>query len=143
MLGTLTGGTENPNVNAGINTTDSIAQLISVLVIFVLVLVLTLVVTRWLANYQKGTRVCGNIEVLETCATGNGKYIQIVRLGKTYVAMAVCKDNVTLLAEVPKDQLVFPEGTTGGMSFKDLLLKAKTAQSGMENTTVEDSLKEE
>lgn len=143
MLATLANGTDGSNVTTRMSTVDSIAQLVSVLIIFVLILALTLFITRWMANYQKGTKVCSNIEVLETCATGNGKYIQIIRLGETYVAIAVCKDTVTLLAEIPKEQISFPEGTKGTLNFKELLQKAKNSQFGKEDTTVEDSLKEE
>lgn len=143
MFATLTSSADNSNVTSGTSTADSVAQLISVLIIFVLVLVLTLFVTRWMANYQKGSKVCSNIEVLETCAIGNGKCIQIVRLAESYVAIAVCKDTVTLLGEVPKEQISFPEGGKGTLSFKELLYKAKNAPFGKEDTTAEDSLKEE
>ena len=143
MLRTLANGADTSNTSTGIDMVDSVAQLVSVLIIFVLILALALFVTRWMANYQKGTKVCSNIEVLETCAIGNGKYVQIVRLAETYVAIAVCKDTVTLLAEVPKEQILFHEGTKGTLNFKELLQKAKNAQFGKEDTTVEDSLKEE
>ncbi len=143
MLATLANGADSSEKATGLSTVDSVAQLVSLLVIFVLVLGLTLFVTRWIANYQKGSKICSNIEVLETYAVGNGKYIQIVRLAETYVAMAVCKDTVTVLAQIPKEQIAFPEEGKGTMHFKELLQKAKNAQSGKEDTMVEDSLKEE
>ncbi|MCH5271209.1 MAG: flagellar biosynthetic protein FliO [Lachnospiraceae bacterium] len=116
---------------AGMNTVNSTAQLIAVLVIFVLVLALTLLTTKWIARYQKGQWAGGNIEILETCPMGNGKYIQIVRLGDTYIAMAVCKDTVTLLAELPKEQIEMPsEDGKKGLNFKELFQKAKAAYPG-------------
>ncbi|MCH5274803.1 MAG: flagellar biosynthetic protein FliO [Lachnospiraceae bacterium] len=115
-------------LTAGMNTVNSTAQLIAVLVIFVLVLALTLLTTKWIARYQKGQWTGGNIEILETCPMGNGKYIQIARLGDTYVAMAVCKDTVTLLAELPKEQIQMPsEDGKKSLNFKDLFQKAKAA----------------
>jgi flagellar protein FliO/FliZ len=111
------------------SSADSLAQLLAVLFIFVLVLALTLVVTRWIARYQKGQRAGGNIEIVETFSAGNGKYIQIVRLAETYVAIAVCKDTVTLLAELPKEQLTFPSGDGGiQLNFKELFQKAKASE---------------
>lgn len=109
-----------------IDKADSFAQLITVLIIFILVLAATLFTTRWIAGYQKGQNKGKNIEVLETYPIGNGKYIQIVRLAGTYAAIAVCKDTVTMLAEIPKEDIRFPEDT-GGMTlhFKDLFQKAK------------------
>ena len=85
--------------------TDSYAQFITVLIIFVLVLAVTALVTRWIANYQKEQSVNVNIEVIETTRISGNKYIQIVRLGEKYVAIAVCKDTVTLLGEISKEQL--------------------------------------
>ena len=109
-----------------IDKADSFAQLITVLIIFILVLAATLFTTRWIAGYQKGQNKGKNIEVVETYPIGNGKYIQIVRLAGTYAAIAVCKDTVTMLAEIPKEDIRFPEDT-GGMTlhFKDLFQKAK------------------
>lgn len=115
----------------GMNTVNSTAQLIAVLVIFVLVLALTLFVTRWIARYQKGQWAGGNIEVLETCPMGNGKFIQIVRLGNTYVAIAVCKDTVTLLAELSEEQIKMPsEDGKKSLNFKELFQKAKDEYPG-------------
>ncbi len=112
---------------SGMSKMESISQLITVLLIFILVLALTLFTTRWIARYQKGQRGGNNIDVVETYPAGNGKYIQIVRLGDTYVAIAVCKDTVTLLTQLDKEQIVFP--TSGGsttLNFKELLQKAKS-----------------
>lgn len=120
---------------AGMGTVNRISELITILIIFVLVLALTLFVTKWLAGYQKGQRSGNNIEIVETCPAGNGKYIQIVRLGETYVAVAVCKDSVTLLAAVPKEQLVFPEAGGGSaLKFRELFRKAKAAYPDEEHT---------
>lgn len=112
---------------SGMSKMESISQLITVLLIFILVLALTLFTTRWIARYQKGQRGGNNIDVVETYPVGNGKYIQIVRLGDTYVAIAVCKDTVTLLTQLDKEQIVFP--TSGGsttLNFKELLQKARS-----------------
>ena len=111
----------------GFDTADSFAQLVTVLIVFVLVLALTLYTTRWIARYQKGQKKGGNIEVVETCPMGNGKYVQILRLADTYVAVAVCKDTVTFLTELPREQLVLSEGEIGGSRhFMEFLKNAKS-----------------
>ncbi len=110
----------------GPSAVDSAAQLLTVLLIFVFVLALTFFVTRWIARYQKGQWAGGNIEILETCSMGNGKYIQIARLGETYVAMAVCKDTVTFLTTLPAEQIKMPpQSGKKGSDFKELLRKAR------------------
>ncbi len=108
--------------------TDSYAQFITVLVIFVLVLGVTALVTRWIANYQKQQNVNANIEVIETTRISNNKYIQIVRLGGKYVAIAVCKDTVTQLCEIPEEQLSMSKNNISSaaqpFSFREWLDKA-------------------
>ena len=102
--------------------TDGWAQLITVLLIFVAVLALTAFTTKYIAKLQRQSAISGNLEVLETIRISSTKYIQLVRIGETYVAMAVCKDTVTKLCEIPKEQL--KERTpdeNGGFSFKELL----------------------
>lgn len=131
-------------LTAGMHTVDSVSQFITVLFIFVLVLALTLYTTRWIARYQKGQKSAGNIDIVETCPVGNGKYIQIVRLADTYVAIAVCKDTVTLLAELSKEQIEFPDRDgKKSLNFKELLHKAKSAYPGGEDFPKEDLPKEE
>ena len=104
---------------------DGYAQFITVLVVFVLVLGVTAVVTKWLADYQKQRNVDYNIEVIETTRIANSKYIQIVRVGDTYKVIAVCKDTVTLLGEVPKEQLKEKDLKEGEFNFKELLERSK------------------
>ena len=101
-------------------TAGSVAQLVSVLVLFVLVLGVTAWVTRWMANYQKAQNVNCNIEIIETTRITTNKYIQLVRVGETYKVIAVCKDTVTLLGEVPADQLKFPDAGQNWTSFREL-----------------------
>lgn len=104
--------------------TDSYAQFLTVLVVFVLVLAVTAFTTKWIANYQKKQNVNCNIEVIETTRLDNNKWIQIVRVGEAYKVLAVCKDTVTLLGEVPREQLRDMEHGSVSLSFKELFDKA-------------------
>lgn len=103
---------------------DSYAQLITMLLLFVFVLAVTALVTRWIGGYQKGKTAGANMEILEALRLSNNKYIQIVRIGRKYLAVAICKDTVTMLSEIPEEDLSFPEESIGGaFSFKDVLAK--------------------
>ena len=103
--------------------TDSYAQFITVLVIFVAVLVVTALVTKWIARYQKQQSAGSNIEILETTRIANNKYIQLVRIGESYYAIAICKDTVTTLGEIPAEQVKLRETPAGqgGTGFRELL----------------------
>ena len=99
----------------------SIGQLITGLVVFVGVLLITWFVTRWISGYQRTMRTGNNIQLIESVPLASGKYIQIVRLGDRYVAIAVSKDNVTMLGDISEDALTFPEKSEGTVSFKSIL----------------------
>lgn len=99
-------------------------QLITVLIIFVLVLGVTAWTTKWIAKYQKQQNSNCNIEVIETTQITSNKYLQIVRIGETYFAVAICKDTVTLLGEIPFEQLRMGVPSQAGLSFRELLTKA-------------------
>ena len=103
---------------------NSYAQFITVLIVFVLVLAVTALTTKWIAGYQKQQGAGSNIEVIETSRLGNNKFIQIIRVGETYMVIAVCKDTVTMLGELSDEQLKKPEFTGSGLGFKELLDKA-------------------
>ena len=104
--------------------TDSYVQFVTVLLLFVFVLAITAFVTKWIGGYQKGRSVGKNMELVEALRLSNNKYVQIIRIGRKYLALAVCKDTVTMLSEIPEEDLDFPEGSTGSaLGFKDVLAK--------------------
>ena len=119
----------------------SYAQFITVLLVFVLVLAITALTTRWIAGYQKQQNQNNNVEVIETSRIANNKYIQIVRVGEKYMVIAVCKDTVTMLGEIPKEQL--KEGNSfRGMRFKEILDRAAAVKKSDETDIPECGLKE-
>ena len=113
--------------------TSSYIQFITVLLIFVLVLGVTAVTTKWISNYQKQQGAGGNIQVIETSRISNSKYIQIVRVGKTYMVIAVSKDTVTMLGEVPEDHLKFQDSGQS-FRFKEILDRAVRKNAATEET---------
>ncbi len=65
----------------------------------------------------------GNMELVEAFRIAPGKYIQIVKIGTRYLALAVCKDTVTLLTELREDEVKMTEKKEL-VSFKELFEKA-------------------
>lgn len=105
---------------------SSFVQFIVVLLLFSAVLALTYLTTRYIAGLQKSQQAGSNITVIETSRIAPNKYVQIIRLGETYIAVAVCKDTVTKLAELSQEELVFPEQRETGISdFAQILEKVK------------------
>ena len=110
---------------------DSVVQFMTVLIMFVFVLGITYVTTRYIAKLQKGQMSNKNMELIDTLRISNNKYLQIVRVGERYYCMAVCKDTVTLLGEIQKEELFFNENdASAGMDFQAILEGFKQKQKG-------------
>ncbi|MBR5317927.1 MAG: flagellar biosynthetic protein FliO [Lachnospiraceae bacterium] len=119
---------------------ESVVQLITVLFIFVFVLAITWISTRYIAGVQKDKYKTGNMELIETLRISNNKYMQIVRVGNKYYCMAVCKDTVTMLGEVRKEDMVFSENNVNvNMDFHKILEKLKQKQLGNKTDTNEEN----
>ena len=104
---------------------NSFVEFIVVLLIFVFVLAITYFVTKWIANYQKEKAPGENIVILETKRVAPGKLIEVVSIGDKTFAIAIGKDEVTLIGEVNKDSLKYDATPQGTFSFKDFLNKAR------------------
>lgn len=106
---------------------SSFAQLITLLIVFAFVLALTFYATKWMAKLQKNQFKNSNIKVIETFRLSNTKYIQIVKLGEKYVAIAIGKDTVTFLTELNESELDLSKvmEESGNVDFHEILNKVK------------------
>ena len=119
---------------------DSVVQSITVLFIFAFVLAVTWFTTRYIAAIQKEQCKTGNMELIETLRISNNKYLQIVRVGSKYFCMAVCKETVTMLGEIQKEDMVFSENNlNAAMDFQKILEKVKRKQLGNKTNTNEEN----
>jgi len=96
---------------------SGIIQFITVLLIFVIVLGVTYFVTRWLGNYQKMQNTGRNVEVIESVRISPSAYVEILRVGKKYIAVAVSKDSVSMLTEISPEDIA--EGSSESVSALD------------------------
>lgn len=109
-----------------VDNVKSISQLLTLLVIFAFVLAITYFTTRFVANYQKGRMEDSNIKLLDAARVSQNKYIQIVQIGKKYYALAISKDTVTVIAEVPEEEITIKEDTgVVPQKFADILSNLK------------------
>lgn len=119
---------------------DSFVQFVTVLLLFLVVLVITYGVTRWISGIQKTQMVGRNMEIVDTMRISSSKYLQIVRAGEKYLVIAVCKDTVTMLAEIPKESLELQDNSQMNgyyPGFREILEKIKN-QNLTEKTTDEE-----
>lgn len=115
---------------------SSIIQFVLLLIVFLGILFAASWFTKWYAGSGMVRGKKGNIKVLESFPLGQGKVIQIVKIGETYLAIAQAKDTVTFLTELSEDELQYEpqnELKTGG--FQEMftqMLKNKQKQKEQE-----------
>ena len=123
---------------------NSVVQFLTVLLIFAVVLVVTLFVTRWLGNYQKQQSVGNNIEVVESTRISPNSFVEIVRVGTKYVAIAVSKENVTLLCEVSQEDIAEVKDASAGIAdFGSIFNKVKAGMLEKKDSVEENDCKDE
>lgn len=106
-----------------LDSVNNISQVLSLLVIFAFVLAITYFTTKYIANYQKGKMSESNIKMLEGARITQKQFIQIVKIGEKYFALAVSKDNVNVICEIPENELKFDQDESVKMSFSDIFAK--------------------
>ena len=104
---------------------STFVQFFTIIIIFAFVLVITYFTTKWIGGYAKEKNLSENISVVESKRIAPGKYIEIVKIGDEYVAIALGKNEVTFLGNVSKDGLTYPEEQSAKISFKEFLNKAR------------------
>ena len=104
----------------------AIAQFLTVIFLFIVILALTYITTRFIAGYQKNSSANTNIESVEVMRLSQSQYVQIIRIGTKYVAIAVSKDSVEKLCELSSEDVkaVASEHSSAN-SFKDIMDKIK------------------
>lgn len=84
---------------------NSFLQLIGAIIIFGFVLIITYFTAKWVGGFQKTQMKGKNLQVIESMRIANNKFVQVIKAGEKYLVIAVGKDEVTMLAELPAEQL--------------------------------------
>ncbi len=117
------------------NGLNSVAQFFTVFIIFLFVLAITYFSTRVIAGVEKKRMISGNMELLDALRIANNKYLQIVKIGERYLCIAVCKDTVTMLLELKKEDIKEIRPESMPVDFQVLFDKVKKKAGFMEEKT--------
>lgn len=117
-------------LTSGFSTLASIIKLILLLIVFIGLLAAASWFTKWYAGSAMAKQKFHNVSVIESYPFGSGRTIFILKIGKKYVAVAVAKDAVTVLAELTEEELdlepqKLPEQGSFHDMFSELVRKAK------------------
>lgn len=112
---------------------ESIGQLIVLILLFVFVLFLAYMAARIAGSFQSNAmNKKSNVKVIEVFHLSNNKYIEIVKIGEHYLALAICKDQVTLLTELDESEVREQVTTMEPINFKSILDKMKNERKDKE-----------
>lgn len=104
----------------------SIGELICVVLLFLFVLCLAYFAARFAGSFQSNVlNKRSNIRVIEVFRLSGNKVIEIIQIGNRYLALAVCKDSVTVLSELDATEIKEQEATMEPIDFKKILDKLK------------------
>lgn len=97
-------------------------ELVGLVVVFIVVIAACYFVTRFVGGKHLAQQKNSNFTVLDTFRVAQNKYLQLVQAGKRYFVLAICKDSMTLVAELDKEDITYwrEEGQAAG-SFQEIL----------------------
>lgn len=96
------------------------------IVVFILILTVAYYVSVWVGKHGLNLQKNKNIKVLEVFRINQTKFIYLVEIGEKVMAIAVTKEHMEFLSEIPKDSLVLSEdGEVTPISFMEVLKKSK------------------
>ena len=74
-----------------------------------------------------------NITIIEVFRLSNNKMIEIVKIGEKYLALAVCKESVTVLTELSAEEIKEHTTALEPINFKNILDKMKNEKQNKSN----------
>ena len=96
-------------MTANFSALSSFFKLIGLLILLIVLLFAASFVSKWYAEAMSGKKYAGNIKIIETYPIGQGKMIQIIQVGKKYIALVQTKDSVVFLTELTQEDLLIKE----------------------------------
>lgn len=104
----------------------SVGELICVVFLFLFVLFLAYLAARIAGSFQSNVlNKRSNVRVVEVFRLSGNKVIEIVKIGNHYLALAVCKDSITLLSELDESEIKEQEASIEPIDFKKILDRIK------------------
>ena len=97
-------------------------ELVSLVVLCGIVIAASYFVTKFIAAKQFGAGRESNFKVIDVYRISQNKVIQLLQVGEKYIVIAICKDSVTVLTELTKDQITHVNmNSNQTVNFKEIL----------------------
>ena len=122
---------------SGFSSFESGLELLKLILICVVMIFASYYVSKKIGSSQIGVRKDSNFKIIDAVNIGQGKYLQLVKVGKEkYVVIAVSKENITLITELSPDEVMEYQTLSENNSFKSVLMgviKKKNAGAEIED----------
>jgi len=119
-------------------------QLVGVFILFVFVLGACFLTTKIIGGIKIGQMKNSNFHVIETYRITQNKFLQIVKVGKKYLVLAISKDNVNLITELQDDEMIHLEQMNKSKeSFSEIMLKLTNRQNNFFSKKSKQSLEKD
>ena len=108
----------------------SVLKLIGLIILCILIIAASYFTTKFVGQRQLRGSAKSNFRNIDIYRISTNKYLQIVEIGEKYFCIAVSKDNITLIAELDKEDIKNFPPAPGEKSFKEcmsLVLNKKKA----------------
>ena len=108
----------------------SVLKLIGLIILCILIIAASYFTTKFVGQRQLRGSAKSNFRNIDIYRISTNKYLQIVEIGEKYFCIAVAKDNITLIAELDKEDIKNFPPAPGEKSFKEcmsLVLNKKKA----------------
>ncbi len=124
---------------------ESIKNILTLILAFVFVLMLAYYGAKLTAKYQGNMlNNRSNIKIIESFRVGGNKIIAIAKIGKSYYALGIGKEEINLIDKIELDDLVDFQSSNeikgaNKLDFKSIFAQAKKA----ETETLDSEVKKE
>lgn len=121
LLKTEAADVDVSKLTGGTSLFSSFLQILGLLVLFIIIVIASYFASKWLGGLTTSQMKDSNVKIIETYKIAPTKYIQIISVAGKYFAIAVCKDNITLMGELDADKILLKDDIAKYNSFKDVL----------------------
>ncbi len=111
-------------LTTGYSGVESILKLIGLIILCVIIIAASYFVTKMIGRREAGYSGNSNFKAIDAYRLTPNKYLQLIKIGERYFVIAVCKDNVSLICEVDREDIRITSKAPGKFSFKDVMAKA-------------------
>lgn len=116
----------------------SVLKLIGLIILCILIIAASYFTTKFVGQRQLKGSAKSNFRNIDIYRISTNKYLQIVEIGEKYFCIAVSKDNITLIAELDKEDIKNFPPAPGEKSFKECMSEMlNKKKSGKKNSISE------